>query len=202
MFGRTNHIWVEGEGMLHALYFQKGSSSDGEWSVFYNNRHLETETFKMEKDRAKPSFIPAVEGHALAILSAHLFNWMRFGKVNKDLSNTDVVVHGGKFYAVAETHAAQEFDILTLDAIGEWDINGAWDRPFTAHPKVRFCQPQPACRFISSFPAWFCSCMYIYGNDLHAESSGYRRASHIWDAGLQTVHRTGSCFWYVRTTLS
>ncbi|CAI0388380.1 unnamed protein product [Linum tenue] len=135
MFGRTNHIWVEGEGMLHALYFQKGSSSDGEWSVFYNNRHLETETFKMEKDRAKPSFIPAVEGHALAILSAHLFNWMRFGKVNKDLSNTDVVVHGGKFYAVAETHAAQEFDILTLDAIGEWDINGAWDRPFTAHPK-------------------------------------------------------------------
>ncbi|CAI0388381.1 unnamed protein product [Linum tenue] len=161
MFGRTNHIWVEGEGMLHALYFQKGSSSDGEWSVFYNNRHLETETFKMEKDRAKPSFIPAVEGHALAILSAHLFNWMRFGKVNKDLSNTDVVVHGGKFYAVAETHAAQEFDILTLDAIGEWDINGAWDRPFTAHPKVRFCQPQPACRFISSFPAWFCSCMYM-----------------------------------------
>ncbi|CAI0441372.1 unnamed protein product [Linum tenue] len=61
--------------------------------------------------------------------------WMRFGKVNKDLSNTGVVCHGGKFYSVAENHAAQEFDILGLDARGEWDINGAWDRPFTAHPK-------------------------------------------------------------------
>ncbi|CAL1373454.1 unnamed protein product [Linum trigynum] len=134
MLGRTSHIWVEGEGMLHVLYFQK-RSSDGEWSVFYNNRHVETETYKMEKDRAKPSFLPAIEGHSSAILAAYLFNLMRFGKVNKYISNTNVVEHGGKFYAVAENHAAQEFDIVTLDTIGDWDVNGTWNRPFTAHPK-------------------------------------------------------------------
>ncbi|CAI0441377.1 unnamed protein product [Linum tenue] len=119
--------------MLHALYFQK--SSDGKWSVVYKNRHLQTETFKMEKNRGKPSFLPAIKGDSPAVLAAYFLNWMRFGKVNKDLSNTGVVCHGGKFYSVAENHAAQEFDILGLDARGEWDINGAWDRPFTAHPK-------------------------------------------------------------------
>ncbi|CAI0408461.1 unnamed protein product [Linum tenue] len=134
VLGRSSHIWVEGEGMLHVLYFQK-RSSDGEWSVFYNNRHVETETYKMEKDRAKPSFLPAIEGHSPAILAAYLFNLMRFGKVNKYISNTNVVEHGGKFYAVAENHAAQEFDIVTLDTIGDWDVDGAWNRPFTAHPK-------------------------------------------------------------------
>ncbi|CAI0441373.1 unnamed protein product [Linum tenue] len=133
IFGKTNHIWIEGEGMLHALYFQK--SSDGKWSVVYKNRHLQTETFKMEKNRGKPSFLPAIKGDSPAVLAAYFLNWMRFGKVNKDLSNTGVVCHGGKFYSVAENHAAQEFDILGLDARGEWDINGAWDRPFTAHPK-------------------------------------------------------------------
>ncbi|CAN1218850.1 Carotenoid 9,10(9',10')-cleavage dioxygenase 1 [Linum perenne] len=133
MFGRSSHIWVEGEGMLHALYFQK--CSNGKWIVMYNNKHVQPETFKMEKLRNKPSFLPAIEGHSPAILSAYLLNWMRFGKVNKYFSNTNVIEHGGKFYATAENHAAQEFDILTLDTIGDWDINGAWNRSFTSHPK-------------------------------------------------------------------
>ncbi|CAN0907179.1 Carotenoid 9,10(9',10')-cleavage dioxygenase 1 [Linum grandiflorum] len=135
VFGRSSHIWVEGEGMVHVLYFQKSSSDDGKWDVLYNNRYVEPETFKMEKHKKRPSFLPAIEGHSLAVLSAYLLNWMRFGKVNKYISNTNVIEHGGKFYATAENHAAQEFDILTLDTIGDWDINGAWTRPFTSHPK-------------------------------------------------------------------
>ena len=58
--------------MLHALYFSKGI--DGRWTVIYNNRHVETETFKLEKQRQKPSFLPAVEGDALAVLSSYLLN--------------------------------------------------------------------------------------------------------------------------------
>ncbi|KAH9799600.1 hypothetical protein KPL71_000407 [Citrus sinensis] len=49
MFGSSNHIWVEGEGMLHALYFKK--ETDGSWNVVYMNRHVESETFKQEKQR-------------------------------------------------------------------------------------------------------------------------------------------------------
>lgn len=59
--------------MLHALYFSK-DVSDGSWTVRYNNRHVETETFKLEKQRNKPSFLPAIGGDSPAILSAYLLN--------------------------------------------------------------------------------------------------------------------------------
>ncbi|KAK9274380.1 hypothetical protein L1049_019194 [Liquidambar formosana] len=133
LLGRSSHTWVEGEGMLHALYFNK--DRDGSWTVFYNNKHVQTETFKLEKQRNRPSFLPAIEGDSLAILSAYLLNLLRFGKVNKFISNTNVFEHSGKFYSIAENHLPQEIDIFTLETLGNWDVNGAWNRPFTSHPK-------------------------------------------------------------------
>ncbi|KAJ6382824.1 hypothetical protein OIU77_031282 [Salix suchowensis] len=135
MFGKTGHMWIEGEGMLHALYFDKESDS-GNWTVLYKSRHVETETFKLEKKRNKPAFLPAIEGSSPAILTSYLLNMLRFGKVNKDLSNTNVFEHSGKFYSIAENHLPQEIDIFSLQTLGDWDINGAWHRPFTAHPKT------------------------------------------------------------------
>lgn len=75
IFGKSSHIWVEGEGMLHALYLKK--DSNGKWNVSYNNKHVETDTFKMEKQRNKPSFLPAIEGDSPAILSAYFLNLVR-----------------------------------------------------------------------------------------------------------------------------
>ena len=60
--------------MLHALYFKK--SSHWSWKVLYNNRHVETETYKLEKQSKKPLFLPAIEGDSSAILSAYLLNWV------------------------------------------------------------------------------------------------------------------------------
>jgi len=60
--------------MLHAVYFDKESDGDETWTVLYNNRHVETETYKIEKQRAKPSFLPAIEGSPPAILLAYLSN--------------------------------------------------------------------------------------------------------------------------------
>ncbi|KAI7757456.1 hypothetical protein M8C21_018443 [Ambrosia artemisiifolia] len=119
--------------MLHTLYFKK--ESDGKWSVSYKNKHVETETLKMEKQRNTPSFLPAIEGDSPAILSAYLLNFLRFGTVNKLLSNTSVFEHSGKFYAAAENHLPQEIDIRTLNTLRNWNVNGSWNRPFTAHPK-------------------------------------------------------------------
>ncbi|XP_011019809.1 PREDICTED: carotenoid 9,10(9',10')-cleavage dioxygenase 1-like [Populus euphratica] len=133
MFGRSSHIWVEGEGMLHVLYFDK--ARDGSWTVTYKNKYVESETFELEKQRNKPSFLPAIEGSSPAILSAYLLNLLRFGKVNKYLSNTNVFEHSGKYYSVAENHMPQEINMFTLETLGNWDVNGAWDRPFTSHPK-------------------------------------------------------------------
>lgn len=61
---------------------------------------------------------------------------VRFGKPLKNISNTSVFEHSGKVYSIAENNLPQEIDILTLEALGDWDVNGAWSRSVTAHPKV------------------------------------------------------------------
>ncbi|XP_061367389.1 carotenoid 9,10(9',10')-cleavage dioxygenase 1-like [Gastrolobium bilobum] len=133
ILGRTNNAWVEGEGMLHALYFKK--QNDGSCIVVYNNRYVETETYKIEKHSNKPLFLPSVTGDSLAVLSSLLLNWLRFGKPNRDYSNTNVIEHSGKFYSITETHMPQEIDILKLSTLKDWDVNGDWNRPFASHPK-------------------------------------------------------------------
>lgn len=72
IFGRSSQIWVEGEGMLHAIYFTK--DDHGDWIISYKNRYVESETFKLEKESNKPSFLPAIEGNSLAIIAAYLLN--------------------------------------------------------------------------------------------------------------------------------
>ncbi|CAN6181933.1 unnamed protein product [Urochloa humidicola] len=134
IFGQSREIWVEGEGMLHALYLTKSSS--GSWSVSYANRYVQSETLRLERARQKPCFLPAIEGDSAAIIAAYIFNYLRFGKVNKDISNTNVFEHAGRVFAVAENHLPQEICIDNLDTGNTWDIGGEWDRPFTAHPKV------------------------------------------------------------------
>ncbi|KAK3212978.1 hypothetical protein Dsin_017684 [Dipteronia sinensis] len=133
MFGRSSQIWVEGEGMIHALYLKKNAC--GQWAVSYNNRYVETETFKLQKQRNQPIFLPAVEGDSIAVAAGTLLNMVRFGAANGYASNTTVFEHSGKFYAIAENYLPQEIDISTLETYEEWNVNGAWNRPFTSHPK-------------------------------------------------------------------
>nr|XP_033512251.1 carotenoid 9,10(9',10')-cleavage dioxygenase 1-like isoform X2 [Nicotiana tomentosiformis] len=134
IFGKSSHVWIEGEGMLHALYFTR-EKIRGTWTTFYNNKHVRTDTFKMEKDRKKPGFLPAIEGDSPAILVAYILNGLRFGMENKHLSNTNIFEHSKKYYSIAENHMPQEINISSLETLGNWNINGAWDRPFTSHPK-------------------------------------------------------------------
>nr|GMN69173.1 hypothetical protein TIFTF001_038222 [Ficus carica] len=116
IFGESNHTWVEGEGMLHALHFSK--DDDFNWSLHYNNKYVETETFKQDKQRKKPSFIPIIEGDLPAVISAIMLN-----------------LHSGKVYSVAENYIPQEIDISTLKTLGNMDLSGAWNRACTSHPK-------------------------------------------------------------------
>lgn len=74
VFGESNEIWVEGEGMLHALYFTKNCSAS--WSVSYANRYVQSETLKIEKARQKPCFLPAIEGDSAAIIAAYILNYV------------------------------------------------------------------------------------------------------------------------------
>ncbi|XP_047328301.1 carotenoid 9,10(9',10')-cleavage dioxygenase 1-like [Impatiens glandulifera] len=131
--GRSSCIWVEGEGMLHAVYFHK--DPNGDWTVSYKNKYVESETFKLETERNRPGFLPAIEGDSPSVMAAHFLNLLRFGMINKLLSNTNIFEHSGKLYAISENHLPQEIDVLTLQTRDEWDVNGAWKRPFTSHPK-------------------------------------------------------------------
>uniref|UniRef100_A0A8I6WPC1 Uncharacterized protein n=1 Tax=Hordeum vulgare subsp. vulgare TaxID=112509 RepID=A0A8I6WPC1_HORVV len=134
IFGESNDIWVEGEGMLHALYFTKKNSAS--WSVSYANGYVQSETLKIERDRQKPCFLPAAQGDSAAVISAYILNYLRFGKVNKNISNTNVFEHAGRVYAVAESHQPQEICIQNLETGNTWDIHEQWNRPCTSHPKV------------------------------------------------------------------
>ena len=63
---------------------------------------------------------------------------LRFGMVDKYLSNTNVFEHSGRFYVTAENHIPQEINIKTLETLGKWDVDGTWTRPFSSHAKVYF----------------------------------------------------------------
>lgn len=65
-----------------------------------------------------------------------LFLQLRFGTPNEQISNTSIIEHAGKFYSVAENFVPQEIDVSNLETLGNWDLDGAWTRPFTSHPKV------------------------------------------------------------------
>ena len=75
IFGKSSEIWVEGEGMLHAIYFTKNSSDT--WSVSYVNLYVQSETLKTEKTRQKPCFLPAIMGDSAAIVAAYILNYVK-----------------------------------------------------------------------------------------------------------------------------
>ncbi|XP_022025275.2 carotenoid 9,10(9',10')-cleavage dioxygenase [Helianthus annuus] len=133
VFGKTDSLWIEGEGMLHALHFKK--DEQGKWSFYYKNRYVETDTYKMESKRKKPAFLPIVEGDPLATLAASFFNVLRFGQEYKIMSNTNVFEHGGKHYSTAENYIPQEIDLISLETYGNWNPGRTWSRPLTSHPK-------------------------------------------------------------------
>jgi hypothetical protein len=85
IFGQSREIWVEGEGMLHALYLTKNTS--GSWSVSYANRYVQSETLKLETARQKPCFLPAIEGDSAAIIAAYIFNHVSKTLQNQIISN-------------------------------------------------------------------------------------------------------------------
>jgi hypothetical protein len=72
IFGKSHDIWIEGEGMLHALYFTK--SSDNTWSITYTNRYVQSDTYRLEKERKKPCFLPSTDGDLPAMLVAAALN--------------------------------------------------------------------------------------------------------------------------------
>ncbi|TVU12426.1 hypothetical protein EJB05_46070, partial [Eragrostis curvula] len=131
--GSTSYMYYEGHGMLHAVYFKK--SSLREWKISYKNKYVDSDTFQLEREKNEVTFVPSADGQPYATLVAIVLNLLRFGKAVKDSANTNIFEHAGRAFAVTENHLPYEINISDLNTLGPYNINGAWDQPFTSHPK-------------------------------------------------------------------
>lgn len=118
------HHWFDGDGMIHAIYFEDGKAE-------YRNRYV----------RSKDHLADLAGGcGAAGVLrpSARANpNSTRGDLVYKDTANTDVVMHNGSIMALwyISGHPVR-VDPRTLETIGTETFGGALPRHVSAHSKV------------------------------------------------------------------
>jgi carotenoid cleavage dioxygenase-like enzyme len=116
------HIF-DGDGMLHAIML------DGEGNASYRNRWVRTEGLAAE-ERA---------GHAIYGGMANgdfpTPEETNGGPPSKNVANTNVIRHAGRILCLWEAGLPIEVT-PALETIGTVDFGGAFDGPFTAHPKL------------------------------------------------------------------
>lgn len=112
----------DGDGMIHAVYFEDGD-------VRYRNRWVESKGLQLER-RA---------GHALYGGLAEFVipepEVVAEGGLIKNAANTQTVRHAGRILALLEACLPTEIT-RELDTVGEWDFDGKLASPCTAHPKI------------------------------------------------------------------
>lgn len=113
------HHWFDGDGMLHAIYFENGKAE-------YRNRFVGSPDNRA--DLKGSCGAPGVfEPAAVA----------RGEKVYKDTANTDVVFHNGQLMALWYISGTPvRVDPRTLETIGEETFGGRLPRHVSAHSKV------------------------------------------------------------------
>lgn len=112
--------WFAGDGMVHAFHVGHGK-------VAYRNRWLRTPKWLLEHQAGKALFgtfgNPATSDPAVVGRST-------------GTANTNIVAHGGRLFALEESHQPFEFDPVTLASRGYRSFGGAVRTRFTAHPKA------------------------------------------------------------------
>lgn len=113
------HHWFDGDGMLHAIYFENGKAE-------YRNRYIQTDDHRAEVAGALDAggiLLPA--------------NRERSGAVYKDTANTDVVLHNGELMALWYVSGTPvRVNPRTLETIGNETFGGKLPRHVSAHSKV------------------------------------------------------------------
>jgi carotenoid cleavage dioxygenase len=113
---RGRYHWFDGDGMIHAVHFEKGRAS-------YRNRYVRTAGLLAEEQAGRALWTGLVEPPDLG----------RPGGPYKDTGNTDVTFHAGQLLALwwmsGSAHVIRLPDLAT---VGTKDFGGG----ITAHPKV------------------------------------------------------------------
>jgi carotenoid cleavage dioxygenase len=112
--------WFDGDGMVHAVYFEDGKAN-------YRSRFVRTDGLADEMEAAR-SIWPGVMGPFDFDAPRHFI---------KDTANTDIIHHNGKllatWYLCGDVY---QLDPLTLEALGKNDFGGKLSTTVSAHPKV------------------------------------------------------------------
>lgn len=119
--GRTDDIFIDGEGMIHMFRFHDGQAD-------YRSRWVRTERFELQEKARRALFGRYRNRYTNApeAKDAHM-----------GTANTTAMFHGGKLYSLKEDDLPYEIDPDTLETRGKDDFDGAVSSvSFTAHPKV------------------------------------------------------------------
>lgn len=124
IFNEETYHTFDGDGMIHAIEFSKGTAR-------YRNRFVQNEGFKLEQEHGDwiykgmnsmldptPSRVP--EGAANS----------------KNLANTAFAYHNNTLYALHEPSQPTVIELPGLETTGPTDFDGKLHHPFSAHPKV------------------------------------------------------------------
>lgn len=115
----------DGDGMLHAIYFEK----DG---VKYRNRWIKTKELEAEKRAKKSLWHSLIKPKFPKLKDRKLFD-VPFTPV-KNTANTNIVYHGGHLMALYEGGKPYKMT-EDLETIGEFDYHGKI-KGMMPHPKV------------------------------------------------------------------
>lgn len=119
VFPTELHHWFDGDGMLHAIYFENGRAE-------YRNRYIRSADFVADMNGGC--------GAGGVLLPAHR---ERGEKVYKDTANTDVIIHNGSLMALWYISGTPvRVDPRTLETIGEETFAGRLPRHVSAHSKT------------------------------------------------------------------
>jgi carotenoid cleavage dioxygenase len=119
------HHWFDGDGMVHAIYFENGKAE-------YRNRFVRTDDFKAEQAGQTISAGGVLAPSARANPASG-----RGDLVYKDTANTDLVFHNGSLMALWYIAGKPvRVDARTLETLGNETFGGALPRHVSAHGKV------------------------------------------------------------------
>lgn len=112
--------WFDGDGMLHAVYFDRGC-------VQYRNKWVETDSLKEERAAGRALWKGVKESPRKGRPDMPL----------KNTSNTDVKFHNGKLVSMWYlAGSVYQCDPQTLETVGKLECNGAINVPISAHSRV------------------------------------------------------------------
>jgi carotenoid cleavage dioxygenase len=119
------HHWFDGDGMVHAIYFENGKAE-------YRNRYVGTDDYRAEK-----AGLDIHAGGVMAPSARTRPESARGDLAYKDTANTDLVFHNGSLMALWYIAGKPvRVDARTLETLGNETFGGALPRHVSAHGKV------------------------------------------------------------------